>query len=77
MSIQIAVRLPDDLVAQLHSLVGQGAAPSRTSIVEQALRRELRRHVSAREVEVLQQESDSDLDALSWWTANHFRMTDE
>lgn len=77
MSIQIAVRLPDDLVAQLDSLVGQGVAPSRTSIVEQALRRELRRHQYAREVEVLQQESDGDLDALSQWTADHFRMTDE
>ena len=53
MSIQIAVRLPDELVAELDSIVRSGQEPSRASIVEQALLRELKRRVWAKEVEVL------------------------
>ena len=53
MSIQIAVRLPDELVAELDSIVRSGHEPSRASIVEQALLRELKRRAWAKEVEVL------------------------
>lgn len=53
MSTQIAVRLPDELVAELDSLVQSGEEPSRASIVETALLRELRRRVWAREVAIL------------------------
>ncbi|NQW71766.1 MAG: ribbon-helix-helix protein, CopG family [Actinobacteria bacterium] len=53
MSTQIAVRLPDELVAELDSLVQSGEEPSRASIVEMALLRELRRRVWAREVAIL------------------------
>ena len=53
MSIQIAVRLPDALVAELDSIVLAGEQPSRASIVEQALLRELRRRAWAKEVAVL------------------------
>ena len=53
MSTQIAVRLPDELVAELDSIVLSGQEPSRASIVEQALHRELRRRAWAKEVEVL------------------------
>lgn len=53
MSIQIAVRLPDELVAELDSIVRSGQEPSRASIVEQALLRELKRRAWAKEVEVL------------------------
>ena len=53
MSTQIAVRLPDELVAELDSLVQSGEEPSRASIVERALLRELRRRVWAREVAIL------------------------
>lgn len=42
MSIQIAVRLPDDLVAQVDDLIAAGELTSRASIVEHALRKELR-----------------------------------
>jgi len=52
-STQIAVRLPDELVAELDSLVQSGEEPSRASIVEMALLRELRRRVWAREVAIL------------------------
>ena len=53
MSTQIAVRLPDELVAELDSIVRSGQEPSRASIVKQALLRELKRCVWAKEVEVL------------------------
>ena len=53
MSTQIAVRLPDDLVAQLDTIVSTGQEPSRASIVEAALRHELRRRAWASEVEIL------------------------
>ena len=53
MSIQIAVRVPDELVAELDSIVRSGQEPSRASIVEQALLRELKRRAWAKEVEVL------------------------
>lgn len=43
MSTQIAVRLPDDLVASVDALVEAGEARSRASVIERALRRELRR----------------------------------
>jgi Arc/MetJ-type ribon-helix-helix transcriptional regulator len=53
MSTQIAVRLPDELVAELDSSVQSGEEPSRASIVETALLRELRRRVWVREVAIL------------------------
>ena len=74
MSIQIAVRLPDDLVLALDELVTRGDAPSRTSVVEQALRRELRRHLYDRETALLK--SDDDLAALADWNGRAFRMAD-
>jgi metal-responsive CopG/Arc/MetJ family transcriptional regulator len=77
MSIQIAVRLPDDLVLALDELVAQGDAPSRTSVVEQALRRELRRHLYDREISLMKAgASDDDLDALADWNRRNFRMAD-
>jgi metal-responsive CopG/Arc/MetJ family transcriptional regulator len=77
MSIQIAVRLPDDLVLALDELVAQGDAPSRTSVVEQALRRELRRHLYDREIALMKAgASDDDLDALADWNRRNFRMAD-
>lgn len=70
MSTQIAVRLPDALVAALDALVVAGHARSRASIVESALRREIRRHQYAQEVAFLDAHpealEDPDLDA---WAA--------
>lgn len=37
MTIQIAVKLPDDLVAAIDRLVGEGAYPSRSAAVRRAL----------------------------------------
>lgn len=76
MSTQIAVRLPDELVADLDALVAAGQAPSRTSIVEQALRRELRRHLYEQEVILLQASITDDFDDLADWNRRHFTLPD-
>jgi Arc/MetJ-type ribon-helix-helix transcriptional regulator len=53
MSIQIAVRLPDDLVAFVDEIVASGAGSSRAVVVTKALERERRRSVAARDAEIL------------------------
>jgi predicted transcriptional regulator len=52
MSKQIAVRLPDELVAFVDDLATREAV-SRAAIVTRALERERRRAVAARDVEIL------------------------
>jgi Arc/MetJ-type ribon-helix-helix transcriptional regulator len=73
MSIQIAVRLPDDLVRSLDELVAQGEANSRASIVERALRRELRNRAYAREAALRASNpelfEDPELDAVAEWAS--------
>lgn len=77
MSTQIAVRLPDEMVHQLDRLVAEGAAPSRASIVEEALRRELRRHLAERDLRILEQSGeDEELLAMTAWAARHFTLDD-
>ena len=72
MSIQIAVRLPDQLVNSLDELVDSGAARSRASVIERALLRELRYQRMLQEVEILNSGigADEDLDALARFTGN-------
>jgi Arc/MetJ-type ribon-helix-helix transcriptional regulator len=53
MSRQIAVRLPDDLVDFVDEIVGSGSGRSRAAVVTQALERERRRVVAARDAEIL------------------------
>ena len=53
MSKQIAVRLPDELVAFVDDVVDSGAGRSRAAVVTRALERERRRVVAARDAEVL------------------------
>lgn len=76
MSTQIAVRLPDELVADLDALVAAGQAPSRTSVVEQALRRELRRHLYEQEVLLLHAAIPDDFDDLADWNRRQFTLPD-
>ena len=72
MSTQIAVRLPDALVAQVDTLVADGQERSRASVVERALRRELRRMQYAQEARLRAEHperfEDPDLDALVAWS---------
>ncbi len=66
MSKQIAVRLPDELVAFVDGVVGSGAARSRASVVTRALERERRRAVAARDAEILARSGpDQDLAGLA------------
>ena len=53
MSKQIAVRLPDELVDFVDEIVGSGASRSRAAFVTQALERERRRTVAARDAQIL------------------------
>ncbi len=69
-STQIAVRLPEELVQFIDQLVSDGRAPSRAAVVSQALQRERRRQVAARDAAILAAEAEAeaeaeDLDALA------------
>ena len=66
MSTQIAVRLPEELVAFIDRLVADGRAPSRAAVVSQALQRERRREVAARDAAILAAAAEEDdLDELA------------
>ena len=49
MSIQIAVRLPDEMVSFLDEVVAAGMAPSRAAVVSSAVEREMRRLLAERD----------------------------
>jgi Arc/MetJ-type ribon-helix-helix transcriptional regulator len=53
MSRQIAVRLPDELVAFIDDVIDSGAGRSRATVVARALERERRRVIAARDAEIL------------------------
>ncbi len=66
MTTQIAVRLPDDLVAFIDGLVRSGHAASRAAAVARALERERRRQIAERDAAILAQAGrDADLDGLA------------
>ena len=69
MSIQIAVRLPDDLVAYIDEQVAGGTAESRAAFVTRALERERRRLAAERDAEIYAAQGRSDLDDLASWSA--------
>lgn len=74
MSTQIAVRLPDRLVSDLDQLVATGQARSRASVIERALRRELRRLQYEQEAALRDAHpelfEDPELDAWVKWAAH-------
>ena len=67
MSIEIAVRLPTQLIDSLDELIVSGAARSRASVIERALLREMRYQWMLQEVEILNSgiRADEDLDSLA------------
>ena len=67
MTTQIAVRLPDELVEFIDNLVSSGRATSRADAISQALRRERRHEIAARDATILATTGtyDDDLDALA------------
>ena len=72
MSTQIAVRLPDEMVAFLDRSVASGKAPSRAALVASAVEREMRRLAAEQDAQILRsQGAAADLDALVEWTGTH------
>lgn len=53
MSKQIAVRLPEELVEFVDSVVAHGEQHGRAAVVTRALERERRRAIAARDAEIL------------------------
>jgi Arc/MetJ-type ribon-helix-helix transcriptional regulator len=71
MTTQIAVRLPDELVAFVDDLVSRGDAASRAAVVSRALERERRRKIAERDAAILASaDPDTDLDSLAEFAVN-------
>jgi metal-responsive CopG/Arc/MetJ family transcriptional regulator len=70
--IQIAVRLPAQLVNSLDEFVASEATRSRASVVERALLRELRYQSMLQEVEILNSDTGTgeDLNSLARFSLN-------
>jgi Arc/MetJ-type ribon-helix-helix transcriptional regulator len=75
-TMQITVRLPDDMVEFVDQQVAEGQAPSRASVVERALGREIRRQLAARDAAILARAAagpdgldPDDLDGLAGYAA--------
>jgi len=77
MSTQIAIRLPEEMVAFLDKAVSEGKAASRAALVGVALEREMRRQTAENDAEILRQHGPADdLDALVTWTTHHIDLAD-
>lgn len=73
MSKQIAVRLPEDIVAFVDELIREGKADSRAMVVTRALQRERRRAIAARDAAILagaDAGDDADMDSLAGHVAH-------
>ncbi len=76
-STQIAVRLPDEMVAFLDRTVATGKAPSRAALVAAAVEREMRRQVAERDAQVLRDNGPADdLDDLVQWSSTTLDVAD-
>lgn len=77
MTTQIAVRLPDEMVAFLDRTVATGKAPSRAALVAAAVEREMRRQAAEQDAQVLRQHGAADdLDDLVQWSSTHIEVED-
>lgn len=77
MSTQIAVRLPDEMVAFLDRAVSEGRASSRAALVASAVEREMRRLLAEQDADALRRHTGpDDLDGLVEWTAAHLHVKD-
>ena len=77
MSTQIAVRLPDEMVAFLDRSVATGKAPSRAALVASAVEREMRRLAAEQDAQILRTHGAADeLDDLVEWTGTHAVVED-
>ncbi|MPN46409.1 hypothetical protein SDC9_193995 [bioreactor metagenome] len=77
MTVQIAIRLPEDMVAFLDKSVATGNAPSRAALVARAVEREMRRQLAEQDAAILQATgAKDDLDELVEWTAARVPIED-
>ena len=77
MSTQIAVRLPDEVVAFLDRSVASGHSPSRAALVTEALEREMRRRAALTDIDILTRRgADDDLDDLVTWSTGNPHIED-
>ena len=77
MTVQIAIRLPDGMVAFLDKSVAAGSAPSRAALVARAVEREMRRQVAAQDAAILRERGTADeLDELVAWSVAHATVED-
>jgi Arc/MetJ-type ribon-helix-helix transcriptional regulator len=77
MTVQIAIRLPDDMVAFLDKSVAAGNAPSRAALVAHAVEREMRRQVAEQDAAILREQGPSDdLDELVAWSVAQATLED-
>lgn len=77
MTIQIAVRLPDEMVAFLDRSVATGKASSRAALVASAVEREMRRLAAEQDAQILRTHGTADeLDDLVEWTGVHAVVED-
>ena len=77
MTTQIAVRLPDEMVAFLDRAVAAGKASSRAALVAAAVEREMRRQAAVQDAQVLRQQGAADdLDELVQWSSTRIDVED-
>lgn len=77
MSTQIAIRLPEEMVAFLDKSVAEGKAVSRAALVGVALEREMRRQAAENDVAILRERgTGDDLDGLVTWATSHLDLAD-
>jgi Arc/MetJ-type ribon-helix-helix transcriptional regulator len=77
MSTQIAIRLPEEMVAFLDKAVAEGKAASRAALVGVALEREMRRLAAQSDAAILRERGSADeLDALVTWTTSYLDLAD-
>ncbi|MDG3009680.1 hypothetical protein G4X40_05915 [Rhodococcus sp. D2-41] len=77
MTTQIAVRLPDEMVAFLDRSVADGKATSRAALVAAAVEREMRLQAAQQDAVILRARgSEDDLDALVSWSVDHAAVED-
>jgi Arc/MetJ-type ribon-helix-helix transcriptional regulator len=75
MSTQIAVRLPEEMVAFLDRAVAEGKASSRAALVSSALEREMRRLVAEQDAAILAEVgAEDELDTLVDWSVGQLDL---
>jgi Arc/MetJ-type ribon-helix-helix transcriptional regulator len=75
MTTQIAVRLPDEMVAFLDRTVASGKASSRAALVAAAVEREMRRQAAEQDARVRREHGAADdLDDLVQWSSTHIEV---